>query len=151
MIEDRPLTEADYPVFLSIAEESPVWKQTELNGMSIDEYIENYEHLNGQWSLWTIQEEAAAISFLVKNAPSNGKPWLGTVLVKAGCRGKGLGSRIISQIGKALESQGEDVMFCGVPLGCTEWQLFLGKCGFEQFKIEEDDEGVKQLVFVKPL
>ena len=91
-----------------------------------------------------------AVSFHLEWAPSNGKPWLGTVAVAPEAKEKGIGRAVIEEIAGRLRGE-HKAMFSAVPLDRQEWILFLSQCGFEQLKLEKDDREKTYMIMVKPL
>ncbi|WP_326848366.1 plasmid recombination protein [Bacillus velezensis] len=89
-------------------------------------------------------------SFHLEWAPSNGKPWLGTVAVAPEAKEKGIGRAVIEEIAGRLRGE-HKAMFSAVPLDRQEWILFLSQCGFEQLKLEKDDREKTYMIMVKPL
>lgn len=138
--------------FTQIIEDSPIWKENEIKGLALERYINSYSNLQGVWRVWWLNSwEPIGITFLVEKAPSNNKMWLGTILIAKEHRNKGYAKNIIKELANQSLSNGEDALFCGVPIEIHEWSMFLGKCGFEQFKIEKDETGQNYLVLVYPL
>jgi N-acetylglutamate synthase-like GNAT family acetyltransferase len=65
---------------------------------------------------------------------------------------KGVGKRILTEIGNKLRHKGHKALFAGCPIRQDLWLQFLGKCGFEQFKVEMDETTKKEfMITVKPL
>lgn len=108
-------------------------------------YIQTYQGMGCSWQKWMQHDEPVAISCILHKAPSNGKSWIGTVVVNPKVRNNGVGQAVLSNHRK--ESDG--VIFAGIPYARIEWSIFLGKCGFEQYGIEKD-QGKEYLVMVHP-
>lgn len=137
--------------FTRIIEDSPLWEENELKNLSLDEYINSYASMQGYWQVWIDSGIPIGITFTVDKAPSNNKMWLGTILIAKSHRNKGFARKIIKKLATQALSKGEEALFCGIPIEINEWTIFLGKCGFEQFKIEKDGNGQNYLVLVFPL
>jgi GNAT superfamily N-acetyltransferase len=137
--------------FSEIIKESPIWKETELKDLTLEEYINGYTTMRGNWEVWLADRKPVGITFTVERAPSNHKMWLGTILILKEHRNKGYARNILSEIASRAFSRGEEAIFCGVPIEINEWSMFLSKCGFEQFKIEKDESGQNYLLLVNPL
>lgn len=141
---------SDIPFFEELISESGKWRKNELKDMKLSDYLRRYEEVAGEWRIWRIEREPKAISFHLDSAPSNQKPWLGTVLVKAHERHKGIASTLINRIASELGERGYGALFAGIPIDEYEWSNFLNDCGFEQFKTEEN-KGETYLIMVRPL
>lgn len=141
------LTKQDYPFLQKIIDQSVIWQQIELKDLSLENYIKTVKGLDGEWLLWKMGEQEVAISYHVRNAPSNQKPWLGTLLVEKTYRGQGYGRKIV----QLIQDRQERVLFCAIPIIADNWIAFIANCGFEQYKVEYDDEGFQYIIFVKPL
>ncbi|MBT2694741.1 GNAT family N-acetyltransferase [Bacillus sp. ISL-55] len=146
----RQFKSPDLPFFKDLISTSSKWSKNELQGLSLKEYIEQYDDLTGEWRVWETSGRPAAISFHVESAPSNQKPWLGTILVKAEERRQGIASAIINHLSGELKLNEHKALFAAVPVDEYEWSNFLADCGFEQFKTEEN-EGETYLIMVRPL
>ncbi|WP_347550539.1 hypothetical protein ABFG93_03040 [Pseudalkalibacillus hwajinpoensis] len=108
-------------------------------------YIQTYEGIGCEWKVWFEEEEAIAITCVLNQAPSNLQAWLGTIVVRPDKRNSGRGSSVI----KSETKRYRPVIFAGIPYNRNEWSMFLGKCGFDQYGIEESPEETF-LIFVKP-
>ncbi|WP_213366656.1 GNAT family N-acetyltransferase [Mesobacillus boroniphilus] len=117
--------------------------------MSLEEYIAQYTDLPGEWRIWEQGEGPVAVSYHVESAPSNQKPWVGTILVKADERRRGIALAILNHLSNEFELNGQRALFAAVPFDEYEWSNFLTDCGFEQFKTEEN-EGETFLIMVRP-
>lgn len=146
----RPFSSSDLPFFEELISESEKWRKNELKEIQLSEYLNKYKDLTGEWRIWECEGELKAISFHLDSAISNQKPWLGTVLVKAHERHKGIASALINRIAIELREKGDRAMFSGIPLDEYEWANFLNDCGFEQFKTEKN-KGETYLIMVRPL
>lgn len=149
-LEFRPFESSDISFFQELVSESRKWRTIELKGAELSDYMKKYEELAGEWRMWEKENRPVAISFHVESAPSNQKPWLGTILVKASERRKGIGFSVINILSAELKVKGHKVMFAGVPMDEYEWSNFLNDCGFEQFKSEEN-KSETYLIMVRPL
>ncbi len=107
-------------------------------------YIQTYEGMGCEFNVWFYGDLPVAITAVLDDAPSNQKSWLGTIVVHPMKRRSGIGRSVIL----TLLSNKNNVVFSGIPYDLNEWSLFLGKCGFEQYGIEE--EGKKYLILVHP-
>ncbi|QOR68412.1 GNAT family N-acetyltransferase [Cytobacillus suaedae] len=137
--------------FTMLIEDSPLWKENELKDLALDAYLHGYSSLHGDWKVWIDKGIPIGITFTVNKAPSNHKMWLGTILIAKEHRNKGYARKILQALADKAVSRGDEAVFCGIPIEINEWSIFLGKCGFEQFKIEKDEYGRNYLVFVLPL
>lgn len=108
-------------------------------------YIQTYKGIGCKWKLWKRGDQPVAISCALPNAPSNHKPWVGTVVVNPEMRNLGIGRAVISKLREEID----EVMFAGIPYARIDWSIFLGKCGFEQYGIEEA-QSKKYLIMVLP-
>jgi GNAT superfamily N-acetyltransferase len=141
----------DLIFFKRIAMDCDEWKEIELKGKSIEEYIDESEKWHGEWRVWNIGEDKVALSYHVKKAQSNEKPWLGTLLVAAEWRGNGVAKLILDFISKEVYSDSADVLFAACPISQIKWSSFLSKNGFEQYKLEKDEHGESYLIHARPL
>lgn len=146
----RRFKSSDLPFFEDLVSTSSKWSKNELHGLSIKEYIEQYDELSGEWRVWKTTGGPVGISFHVESAHSNQKPWLGTILVKAEERRRGIASAIINHLSDEFKMNGQKALFAAVPIDEYEWSNFLTDCGFEQFKTEEN-KGETYLILVRPL
>ncbi|MED3386846.1 GNAT family N-acetyltransferase [Bacillus subtilis] len=133
-----------------LAEAHPVWKEEEFGDKDAQDYIISYSMYNGAWLVWEKDGLPVAVSYHLEWSPSNGKPWLGAVLIDPAEEKKGHAKMIIEQISKLLRAK-HKAMFAGVPIERSEWILFLSQCGFEQLKTEKDEKGKSFMILVKPL
>lgn len=139
----------DLAFFQDLISASVKWSKNELKGSTLEEYIEQYDGFSGEWRVWENTGSPVAVSFHVESAPSNQKPWLGTMLVKAEERRKGIASTIINQLSDEFKVNGQKALFAAVPIDEYEWSNFLTDCGFEQFKTEENN-GETYMIMVRP-
>jgi GNAT superfamily N-acetyltransferase len=149
-ISSRSLSAGDYAFFQYLADQSAEWLVHEKQGRGIEEYIEEHSELNGEWRVWEKDGERAGITFHVTRAPSNQKPWIGTLLVDPDRRGTGIGGGILSAIAEELSAEHKAV-FAAVPASESGWLEFLSKSGFEQYKSENDEGGKEHLLLLRPL
>ncbi|PRP52125.1 GNAT family N-acetyltransferase [Bacillus halotolerans] len=133
-----------------LAEAHPVWKEEEFGEKDAESYMISYSMYNGSWLVWEKNGLPVAVSYHLKWAPSNGKPWLGTVLVDPAEERKGHARKIIEQIGQSLQDK-HRALFTAVPIDRNESILFLSQCGFEQLKTEKDEADKLYIIMVKPL
>jgi N-acetylglutamate synthase-like GNAT family acetyltransferase len=146
----RSFERHDLSFFQELVSDSRKWRTIELKGAELSDYMKKYEELAGEWRMWEKENRPVAISFHVEYAPSNQKPWLGTLLVKASERRQGIGISVINILSAELKVNGHKAMFAGVPIDEYEWSNFLNDCGFEQFKSEEN-KGETYLIMVRPI
>ncbi|WLR53634.1 GNAT family N-acetyltransferase [Mesobacillus subterraneus] len=146
----RRFESSDLPFFQDVISASDEWRKNELKGLSIEEYIEQYDDMSGEWRVWEKEGDPVAVSFHVESAHSNQKPWLGTILIMAEERRRGFASQIISHLGGEFKVYGQKALFAAVPIDEYEWSNFLSDCGFEQYKTEEN-KGETYLIMVRPL
>jgi GNAT superfamily N-acetyltransferase len=145
----REMTDADLSFLADLISASEEWREFELQGQSAKEYFYKYEkYRSGNWRVWSINHIDVAVSFHLDEAPSNGKPWLGTLLVDKKYRGKDLGESIIDEFSKELFGKGEGVIFCACPPNYDTWLSFLAACGFEQLKVERDDDAQQEYMIL---
>jgi GNAT superfamily N-acetyltransferase len=149
-VTSRSLSAGDYAFFKYLADHSEEWLVHETQGRGIEEYIEEHSELDGEWRVWEKEGERAGVTFHVTRAPSNQKPWIGTILVDPDRRGTGLGRGILSTLGEELAAENKAV-FTAVPASESGWLKFLSKSGFEQYKSEIDEGGKEHLLLLKPL
>jgi GNAT superfamily N-acetyltransferase len=146
----RRLENSDLPFFKDVVSASPKWRKNELKDLPLEGYIEQYATLSGEWRVWEKVGIPLAVSYHVESSPSNQKPWLGTILVKAEERRRGIASEIMNQLSAEFKVNGHKALFAAVPIDEYEWVNFLADCRFEQFKIEEN-KGEPFLIMVRPL
>lgn len=150
MLESRLFEQDDLSLLETLAEAHPVWKEEEFGEKDAESYMISYSMYNGSWLVWEKDGRPVALSYHLEWAPSNGKPWLGTVLVDPDEEKKGHARMIIERISKSLRAK-HKAMFAAVSIDRSEWILFLGQCGFEQLKMEKYDRGKSFMILVKPL
>ncbi|MEK3710344.1 GNAT family N-acetyltransferase [Bacillus sp. FSL K6-1005] len=150
MLKNRPFEQNDLSWFEEIAEAHPVWKKEEFGEKDAESYMISYSMYNGSWLVWEKDGLPVAVSYHLEWAPSNGKPWLGTVLVDPAEERKGHAREIIEQIGQSLKEK-HRALFTAVPIDRNEWIRFLSQCGFEQLKTEKDEADKSYMIMVKPL
>lgn len=150
MLTSREFEEEDLSFLEQLAEAHPVWRKEELGTKDAASFMLTYSMYNGTWLVWEDDGIPAAVSFHLEWAPSNGKPWLGTVAVRPEAEHKGYARSIIEKIASRLKAENK-AMFAAVPIERQEWVLFLSQCGFEQLKNEKDDREKTYIIMVKPL
>ncbi len=151
-LEHRLLQDTDLAFASMLAGQSPEWEETELGaGETVPDFIRSYRGAGGEFRIWQIGGTDTALSYHVDKAVSNRKPWLGTILVRRSERRKGIASAIVGKLASEWRSKGERAAFCGIPEHQMDWSQFLGRAGFEQLKIEQDENGETFLVMVMPL
>ncbi len=146
----RPYSSSDSVFLQELAETSRKWMENELRGLDLTDYLKQYEELSGEWRVWEKRGIPVSVTFHVESAPSNQKPWLGTILVKADERRSGIASTILDELSAELRASGHKAFFAAILIDEYEWSNFLTDCGFEQFKTEEN-EGETFLIMVRPL
>lgn len=151
MLSFRLYEKDDQPFFEKLIQDSVAWQEEECSVSGLASYMQKYEMMNGKWTLWSKGEKPLGISFTVDWVPSNEKPWIGTILMDGRARRKGYGRQIVDQIAERYKKQGHDVLFTSVPLHRIDWMQFLAMCGFEQFKVEENERNKRYMVMARPL
>lgn len=146
----RPFENGDLPFFQDLVSSSAKWRKNELRDLSLEEYLEEYEGFPGEWRIWEKAGSPMAMSYHLESAPSNQKPWLGTILVKGEERRRGFASEVLNQLAKESKENGNRAIFAAVPIDEYEWANFLTDCGFEQFKTEENNSETF-LIMVRPI
>lgn len=81
MLGSRPFEQDDLSLLEKLAEAQPVWKEEEFGDKDAEDYIISYSMYNGSWLVWEKDGMPVAVSYHLEWSPSNGKPWLGTVLI----------------------------------------------------------------------
>jgi predicted GNAT family N-acyltransferase len=140
----------DLSFFEELLNESSEWLEEE-GHLSVDEIVAKYHDLNGQWLKWSLGNHTVAISFLVWRSPSNQRPWIGTVLVRENMRGKGIGKSILVELINSLKKDDNKVVYAAIPMEKDNWLQFMTSCGFEQYKIDKDENNKKYLLLICPL
>jgi N-acetylglutamate synthase-like GNAT family acetyltransferase len=146
----RAFKNTDSPFFQEVISASGKWREIELQGAELSHYMNQYDELEGEWRIWEWEGSPVAITYHLVSSPSNHKAWIGTVLVKASERRKGIAASILDQLAADLKEKGHRAIFAGVPIDEYEWSNFLSDCGFEQFKTEKN-KGETFLIMVRPL
>jgi GNAT superfamily N-acetyltransferase len=149
-ITNRNYEEQDILFFQDCVKNSIEWQKEECSLHQLSEYMMSYEHLHGRWIVWLFDCQKVGISYTVNESPSNGRPWVGTLLVEPGHRKSGVGSKIMEALLEEWGNDGHKVAYAAIPIMQQGWSTFLSKCGFEQYKLEKE-EGHTYLLFVKPL
>ncbi len=144
------MTKNDIPFFRTLIKSSPEWEVSECSAESLENYLNSYEEMNGIWSVWYAAETKIAISYSVEQAPSNGRPWIGTLIIEPTFRQKGWGKKIVRKLTSDFQNNGHQIVYAAVPLHQNDWISFLSSCGFEQYKLEKEKNNT-YLLFVKPL
>ncbi|MBO1510573.1 GNAT family N-acetyltransferase [Metabacillus bambusae] len=151
-LSSRSLEKDDYEFFKEIIIESNEWQNEECNVEDLQTYLLSYKMFNGEWRIWKSGDKPVGVSYVMEWSPANEKPWIGTILVHPHLRMKGFGKSILAEIGSELSRKGHKALFVGCPIQQDKWLQFLGKCGFEQFKVEFDEYTSKEfMIAVKPL
>ncbi len=143
----------DRDLLRSLIKESPSWQRVECGMNDLEVYLRSYEMFQGSWRVWNSpNNEPIGISYHLDWAPSNERPWLGTILIHPNERNKGYGKRIIQQIGQEQRENGHKALYASSPAIYDDWLKFLGKCQFEQVKLETNNtNNLDYIICVKPL
>lgn len=148
----RELQVDDYEFFKEIILESKIWQKEECHVDELHSYLMSYRMFNGEWRIWMINDKQIGVSYVLEWSPANEKPWVGTILIHPNSREKGMARGILNEIGIELSRKGHKALFAGCPIIQDSWLQFLGKCGFEQFKVEKEDTTSREfMIMVKPL
>jgi GNAT superfamily N-acetyltransferase len=151
-LTSRELHEDDFYFLKEIITASSEWQKEECHVNELKSYLLSYKMYNGEWRIWSIDNKHVGISYVLEWSPANEKPWVGTILVHPMAQRKGIGKNIVNTIGFELSLRGHKALFAACPTKQDSWLQFLGKCGFEQFKIEQDVSTSKDyMITVKPL
>ena len=152
VLSARDLQSSDLPFFQELINASTEWQQEECTSGQLETYLLSYKMYNGKWKIWYDGATNIGISFLVEWSPSNEKPWIGTILIHPSKYHRGYGKMVIEWYKKDLARKGFNVLFAACPIKRASWIQFLGKCGFEQFKVEKDEATQKEyMISVLPL
>lgn len=154
-MNSRPLVETDLPFFREIITFSESWLEEEgLSGTENDHnlitYLHSYDEVGGTWLIWTDNEEKIGATYHVYAAPSNDKPWLGTIIVAPEKRNQGYAKKILNELSSSLSNH-HKILFASSPSNHDDWIRFLNHQGFEQLGIEKDDSGKEYLKLIKVL
>lgn len=147
---NRLMMEEDIPFLKSLIKNSPEWELEECSYEGLEEYLKEYKDVNGKWHVWYADNKKMAISYSVEQAPTNHRPWIGTLLVEPSSRQKGNGKKIIQYLLDEFQDNNHHVVYAAAPIHQNTWLSFLSSSGFEQYKIEKV-ESKTYLLFVKPL
>lgn len=149
-LQYRKMIESDVSLIKAFTTFDSLWKSIEMDALTAKEYINKY--VLGEWRVWQQQNNKdVAITYHLDHAPSNNKPWLGTVIINPNERRQGLGTQVVKHLKKELREKGHKAIFAGVPVEADIWIQFMSDCYFEQFKIEKDDQNQMFLIMVSPL
>ncbi|SDM62014.1 Predicted N-acyltransferase, GNAT family [Fictibacillus solisalsi] len=152
-MDSRPLVKEDLPFFKKMILSSPRWlKEEGLTGneseYELETYMKTYDQTGGEWLIWGLNGEKIGATYLVYAAPSNGKPWLGTLLVDPEKRNQGHAREILAECCRKVETL-SSVLFSSAPVLNQDWILFLNRNGFEQIGLEKDESGKEYIKFAK--
>lgn len=151
-LSSRSLEIDDYEFFKEIIRASTEWQNEECVEEDLQSYLLSYKMFNGEWRIWNSGDKLVGVSYVLEWSPANEKPWIGTILVHPHSRMNGFGKSIVTEIGSELSRKGHKALFVGCPIQQDTWLQFLGKCGFEQFKVEFNEFTSKEfMIAVKPL
>ncbi|MCM3600342.1 GNAT family N-acetyltransferase [Robertmurraya korlensis] len=145
----RKMLESDETLLQTFTKFDYLWKSIELKHLKANEYMKQY--LTGEWRVWQQDERDVAITYHLEFAPSNNKPWIGTVIINPNKRRQGLGISVIQHLKEELREKGHKAIFAGLPVEADMWIQFLSDCYFEQFKVEKDEQNQMFLIMVSPL
>ncbi len=148
-LQYRKMIESDVSLIKAFTTFDSLWKSIEMDALTAKEYINKY--VLGEWRVWQQNNKDVAITYHLDHAPSNNKPWLGTVIINPNERRQGLGTQVVKHLKKELREKGHKAIFAGVPVEADIWIQFMSDCYFEQFKIEKDDQNQMFLIMVSPL
>ncbi|MFC0475231.1 GNAT family N-acetyltransferase [Robertmurraya beringensis] len=148
-LQYRKMIESDVSLIKAFTTFDSLWKSIEMDALTAKEYINKY--VLGEWRVWQQNNKDVAITYHLDHAPSNNKPWLGTVIINPNDRRQGFGTQVVKQLKKELREKGHKAIFAGVPVEADIWIQFMSDCYFEQFKIEKDDQNQMFLIMVSPL
>ncbi|MEK3989414.1 GNAT family N-acetyltransferase [Robertmurraya sp. FSL R5-0851] len=148
-LQYRKMIESDVSLLKAFTTFDSLWKSIEMDALTAKEYINKY--ILGEWRVWQQNNKDVAITYHLDHAPSNNKPWLGTVIINPNERRQGLGTQVVKHLKKELREKGHKAIFAGVPVEADIWIQFMSDCYFEQFKIEKDDQNQMFLIMVSPL
>lgn len=145
----RKMLESDAALINAFTTFDSLWVSIEMEHLSAKEYMDNYR--NGEWRVWHQDEREVAITYHLEYAPSNNKPWIGTIIIDPNERRQGLGISVMQHLKEELRDKGHKAIFAGVPVEAEMWIQFLSDCYFEQFKVEKDEQNQMFLIMVSPL
>lgn len=148
-IRYRKMRESDAALINHFTQFDALWRSLEINQLTSKEYMQKYNE--GEWRIWQQDDVDVAITYHLSYAPSNNKPWIGTVIIQPNKRRQGLGTRVVQKLKEELREKGHKAIFAGVPADADIWIQFLSDCYFEQFKVEKDEENHNFLIMVSPL
>ncbi|MDN4523570.1 GNAT family N-acetyltransferase [Fictibacillus fluitans] len=152
-MDSRLLVKDDLPFFKQMILSSPSWLVEEglpgeIRTAELESYMKKYDHTGGEWLIWIENGQKIGATYLVYAAPSNGKPWLGTILVDPEKRNQGNARQIVADCCRKVETI-TPVLFSAVPVFNQDWILFLNHTGFEQIGLEKDENGKEYIKFAK--
>ncbi|MCK6256863.1 GNAT family N-acetyltransferase [Fictibacillus sp. KIGAM418] len=152
-MENRKIRDEDFDFFKEIIPHSHTWMKEEgLTGEENDEhlrsYLHRYDETGGEWLIWSGEGQKIGAAYLVYAAPSNQKPWLGTIVIHPEKRKQGFAKKIIEEI-SSMVIKNSPVLFSACPAENTSWIRFLNHNGFEQAGLENDEKGKEYIKFVK--
>ncbi|WHY74281.1 GNAT family N-acetyltransferase [Fictibacillus enclensis] len=152
-MDSRLFVTEDLPFLKKMILSSPRWLEEEgLTGneseAELETYMKTYDKTGGEWLIWSINGQKIGATYLVYAAPSNGKPWLGTILVDPEQRNQGHAREIVADCCRKVETL-SSVLFSAAPVLNHDWILFLNRNGFEQIGLEKDEKGKEYIKFAK--
>jgi GNAT superfamily N-acetyltransferase len=146
----RKMVETDLSFFQKIVDKSELFKKWEIKEEDLSSYFYRYQIGKGEWRIWLDGDSQIGITYHVEKADSNGKPWIGTILISPELRKRGFAHRIIEKWKNELKAKGNKIVYATSPYDEEEWIQFLGLVGFDQFKVETH-LGIEWLIFLQPL
>ncbi|MBM6618609.1 GNAT family N-acetyltransferase [Bacillus suaedaesalsae] len=150
MVTSRPYEDIDFSFFINCVKDSKDWQEEECHESELHNFMKKYEHVNGVWLIWSDENREIGISYTVEHAQSNGRPWVGTLLIHPQYQRNGYGKTIITQLLHTWADKGEKIAYAAIPIMQHGWISFLTSCGFEQYKIEKEYDKT-YLLCIKPL
>ncbi|RBW69408.1 hypothetical protein [Bacillus taeanensis] len=148
----RKMKRDDQALMTSLSSLSKEWSLWELGSSNpthadVERWINHYQYENGEWRIWNLDEKTAFTYHLTK--VRNEEPWLGTIIVSQ--KGEGIGRLILEVLAEEERKKGAKVLYAACPAQCLNWMQFLGKIGFEQYKMDYDEKGNEYLLLALPL
>ncbi len=144
------MLDKDLIFFQKVVDKSELFQKWESKEEDLTSYFHRYQSQSGEWRIWSKGDDDIGITYHVEKASSNGKPWLGTLLITPELRKRGFAHQIIQDIKNELKSKGNKILYTAAPYDEEEWIQFLGFIGFDQFKVEMH-LGIERLIFLQPL
>ncbi|EIT84939.1 hypothetical protein A374_12870 [Fictibacillus macauensis ZFHKF-1] len=152
----RAFTWSDLPFIRHLFQlAGKLWQQEEgidgtENDAQLTAYLQRYVESGGEWFIFEENDKKIGAAYVTYAAPSNGKPWLGTLLVAELFQKKGYAHAIIACINDEIKNN-HTALFAACPVPYSSWLLFLNHLGFEQMAFEKDEFGKEYIKLVKAL